>query len=117
MSKQVHLNQHLPQAPRAPLLAIEGFLAPYHVLFRERKGTENLERYVTGLVNEHPNKNCGTLAGMVPGTHPQPPHKALLQRSAEGKCCPWGWDLSGDSEGLGNQAVWETTSPRSAPRS
>ncbi|MFZ0256239.1 MAG: hypothetical protein WAN46_11445 [Gammaproteobacteria bacterium] len=40
--------------------AIEAFLAPFHMQFRQRKGTENLERYVTGLLNEHPNKNCET---------------------------------------------------------
>jgi hypothetical protein len=60
--KQLHLNQRLPQAVRAPLPAIEAFLAPFHMQFRQRKGTENLERYVTGLLNEHPNKNCETPA-------------------------------------------------------
>nr|MBS0021728.1 hypothetical protein [Gammaproteobacteria bacterium] len=53
------------------------FLAPFHVQFRQRKGTENLERYVTGLLNEYPNKNCETLASVVPGTHPQRLHNLL----------------------------------------
>lgn len=77
MSKQPHLNQRLPQAPRAPLPAIEEFLAPFRVQFRQRKGAENLERYVTGLLNEHPNKNCETLASVVPGTDPQRLHNLL----------------------------------------
>ena len=57
--------------------AIEDFLAPFQVQFRQRKGTETLERYVTGLLNEHPNKNCDTLASVVPGTHPQRLHNLL----------------------------------------
>lgn len=92
MSKQLHLNQRLPQAPRAPLPEIEDFLAPFHVQFRQRQGTENLERYVTGLLNEHPNKNCETLASVVPGTHPQRLHNLLT-------------DLAWDDANLNRQRV------------
>jgi SRSO17 transposase len=53
------------------------------VQFRQRKGTENLERYVTGLLNEHPNKNCETLASVVPVTHPQRLHNLLTDLAWE----------------------------------
>lgn len=77
MSKQLHLNHRFPQAPRAPLPALEEFLAPFPMHFRQRQGTENRERSVTGWLNEHPNKNGDTLASVVPGTHPQPLHHLL----------------------------------------
>ena len=71
---------------------IEDFLGPFHVQFRQRQGTENLERYVTGLLNEHPNKNCETLASVVPGTHPQRLHNLLT-------------DLAWDDANLNRQRV------------
>ena len=47
------------------------FLAPFRVPFTRREGPAALERYCTGLLTEHPNKNCDTLAGLVPGTSEQ----------------------------------------------
>jgi SRSO17 transposase len=35
------------------------------------EGPQALERYLTGLFTEHPNKNCDTLAQVVPGTSEQ----------------------------------------------
>src|SRR4051812_6230002 len=35
------------------------------------EGPQTLERYLTGLLTEHPNKNCDTLAQVVPGTSEQ----------------------------------------------
>ena len=35
------------------------------------EGPQALERYLTGLLTEHPNKNCDTIAQVVPGTSEQ----------------------------------------------
>jgi SRSO17 transposase len=47
------------------------FLAPFRVHFRRSEGPQNLERYLTGLLTEHPNKNCDTIAQVVPATSEQ----------------------------------------------
>ncbi len=39
-----------------------------------------VERYVTGLLTEHPNKNCETLAQIVPGIRPQQLQGLLTSR-------------------------------------
>jgi SRSO17 transposase len=47
------------------------FLKPFHVQFKRSEGREALERYLTGLLTEHPRKNCDTIASVVPGTSEQ----------------------------------------------
>ena len=47
------------------------FLEPFRVQFAQGSSAGVLDRYVTGLLTEHPNKNCQTLAGVVPGTTDQ----------------------------------------------
>ena len=44
---------------------------PFHVHFSRTEGRQSLERYLTGLLTEHPNKNCDTIAQVVPGTSEQ----------------------------------------------
>src|SRR5262245_44477167 len=61
----------VPHAPSAPLPELAEFLAPFRVHFRRSEGPAALERYCTGLLTEHPNKNCDTLAQLVPGTSEQ----------------------------------------------
>jgi SRSO17 transposase len=61
----------IPQAPSTPLPELAEFLAPFRVHFRRSEGPQSLERYLTGLLTEHPNKNCDTLAQIVPGTSEQ----------------------------------------------
>jgi SRSO17 transposase len=61
----------LPLAPAASLPELAEFLAPFHVHFTRREGPQALERYLTGLLTEHPNKNCDTIAQAVPGTSEQ----------------------------------------------
>src|SRR5215216_7323849 len=56
----------LPRAPVAPPPELAEFLAPLVVHFVQRPGARVLERYVTGLLTDHPNKNCDTLAQVVP---------------------------------------------------
>jgi SRSO17 transposase len=47
------------------------FLAPLDVHFAQASSARVLDRYVTGLLTEHPNKNCQTMAEVVPGTTDQ----------------------------------------------
>jgi len=66
-----------PHAPSAALPELDEFLRPFHVYFSRSEGRESLERYLTGLLTEHPNKNCDTLAQVVPGTNQQRLHNLL----------------------------------------
>jgi SRSO17 transposase len=47
------------------------FLAQFQVHFNRRESQHASERYLTGLLTEHPNKNCDTIAKVVPGTTEQ----------------------------------------------
>ncbi|MBV8268080.1 MAG: IS701 family transposase, partial [Planctomycetaceae bacterium] len=57
----------IPHAPSTPLPELAGFRAHFH----RSEGAQSLERYLTGLLTEHLNKNCDTLAQVVPGTSEQ----------------------------------------------
>src|SRR5262245_66468523 len=61
----------IPLAAAEPLPDLADFLAPFRVHFARSEGPHALERYLTGLLTEHPNKNCDTLAAVVPGTSEQ----------------------------------------------
>jgi len=61
----------LPQAPRTALPELAEFLAPLRVHFTQGPSAETLRQYLTGLLSEHPNKNCDTLAEVVPETNEQ----------------------------------------------
>jgi SRSO17 transposase len=61
----------VPQAPAAPLPALDEFLRPFHAHFVRSEGREALERYLTGLLTEQPVKNCNTIPQVVPGTSEQ----------------------------------------------
>src|SRR5215510_3911045 len=61
----------VPLAPGQPMPALDEFLRPFHVHFARSEATHALERYLTGMLTEHPNKNCDTLAQVVPGTTEQ----------------------------------------------
>src|SRR5262245_30551282 len=63
--------ERLPQAPRTPLPELAEFLAPLRVQFTQEPSAETLRQYLTGLLTEHPNKNCDTLATVVPETNEQ----------------------------------------------
>lgn len=64
-------TKRLPQAPTEPIPELAEFLAPFRVGFTFDKSFTGLERYLAGLLTEHPNKNCDTLAQVVPGTTQQ----------------------------------------------
>src|SRR5881397_1733370 len=58
-------------ASPASLPELEAFLATFQVRFRRPEGEAALERSLTGLLTELPNKNCDTMAQAVPGTSEQ----------------------------------------------
>ena len=70
-------QERLPQAPRTPLPELAEFLAPLRVHFTQGPSAETLRQYLTGLLSEHPNKNCDTLAEVVPETTEQQFHHLL----------------------------------------
>ena len=71
MSLNAQKPARLPQAPRAPLPELAEFLAPLRVHFTQAPSAETLRQYLSGLLSEHPNKNCDTLAEVVPETNEQ----------------------------------------------
>jgi SRSO17 transposase len=50
---------------------LDAFLSTFKLRFRRPEAEAALERYLTGLLTELPNKNCDTMAQAVPGTHEQ----------------------------------------------
>src|SRR6266542_2493084 len=63
--------KRLPRAATEPLPALADFLQPFHMQFGRRESQAALERYLTGLLTDHPRKNCDTLPTIVPGTSEQ----------------------------------------------
>jgi SRSO17 transposase len=59
------------QAPNEPMPELAAFLEPFHVHFARSEGPHALERYLTGLLTNLPNKNCQTIADDIPGTSEQ----------------------------------------------
>jgi len=64
-------TKRLAHAPEEPIPELDEFLALFQFRFHRRESREAAERYLTGLLTEHPNKNCDTLAAVVPGTSEQ----------------------------------------------
>jgi SRSO17 transposase len=58
-------------ASPSTLPELEEFLSTFQARFRRPEGKAALERYLTGLLTELPNKNCDTMATAVPGTSEQ----------------------------------------------
>jgi SRSO17 transposase len=69
--RMVMKANRIPHAPSTPLPELAEFLAPFRVHFKRSEGRQALERYLTGLLTEHPNKNCDTIAQVIPGTSEQ----------------------------------------------
>jgi SRSO17 transposase len=67
----MNTTTRLPRAARTPLPALADFLQPFQVQFRRRESRAALERYLMGLLTDHPHKNCDTLAAVVSGTSEQ----------------------------------------------
>jgi hypothetical protein len=67
----MNTTTRLPRAARTPLPALADFLQPFHIQFGRRESQAALERYLTGLLADHPRKNCDTLAAILPDTSEQ----------------------------------------------
>src|SRR5215212_5282155 len=63
--------KRVPLAPTVSMPELDEYLRPFHVHFARSEATHALERYLTGMLTEHPNKNCDTLACVVPDTSEQ----------------------------------------------
>src|SRR4029078_9731115 len=70
-------TKRIPQVPSTPLPELAEFLESFRVHFQRSEGRQTLERYLCGLLTEHPHKNCDTLAQVVPGTSEQRLHGLL----------------------------------------
>ena len=77
MSIKSQKQERLPQAPRTPLPELAEFVAPLRVQCTQGPGAETLRPYLTGVLSEHPHKNCDTLAEIVPETTEQQFHPLL----------------------------------------
>lgn len=71
MKKKPKQFKRFPQAPCAPLPELAKFLIPLRVHFTQAPSAETLRQYLTGLLSEDPNKNCDTLADIIPDTTEQ----------------------------------------------
>jgi SRSO17 transposase len=71
---------------------LDVFLSTFKWRFRRPEAEAALERYLTGLLTDLPNKNCETMAQAVPGTHEQ---------RLQGLLTPMQWD----EEALNRQRV------------
>lgn len=78
-------TKRIPQAPREPLPELAEFLEPFQVKFKRRESQIAMERYLTGLLTEHPNKNCETLAEVIPGASEQQLQGLLTQMVWDGE--------------------------------
>jgi SRSO17 transposase len=59
-------QERMPQVPQPPLPELAEFLAPLRVHFTQGPSAETLRQYVSGLLSEHPTKNCDPLAAVMP---------------------------------------------------
>src|SRR6266536_4765946 len=64
-------SKRTAHAPEEPLDELMTFLNAVGIEFGDKRRNRALERYVTGLLTDHPNKNCDTLAEILPGTSEQ----------------------------------------------
>ena len=95
----------IPRAPTKPQPDLATFLEPFHVHFLRSEGRHALDRYLTGLLSELPNKNCDTIAASIPGTSEQ---------QLQGLLSTTGWDqvisIASVSIRCFNFPAWETPS-------
>jgi SRSO17 transposase len=64
-------SERMPQAPSEPPPELAEFLAHFQVHFAQQRSHATLARDLTGLLTEHANKNCDTLAAVVQGANGQ----------------------------------------------
>ena len=63
--------KRVPHAPSYPIPELAEFLSRFRLHFSQKNSALTFERYITGLLTELPNKNCDTLAAVLPETNEQ----------------------------------------------
>ncbi len=63
--------KRIPQVASQPMPALDEFLDQLEVRFGRSDRRRAVERYLAGLLSDHPNKNCDTLAHIVAETNEQ----------------------------------------------
>jgi SRSO17 transposase len=58
----------VPKASPEPLPELAAFLEPFAPLFRRHTSRDSMERYLTGLLSDLPQKTCDTIANVIAGT-------------------------------------------------
>src|SRR5919206_2707446 len=81
----MHEQKRMPQAPSEPPPELAEFLAHFHLHFAQQRSRATLARYLTGLLTEHPNKNCDTLAAVVQGANAQQLNHLLTALAWDGE--------------------------------
>lgn len=65
------MSSRIPQSPSEPMPELAEFLAQFRPHFRQQRSFDTFCSYLTGLLTDHPNKNCDTIASIIPGTNEQ----------------------------------------------
>jgi SRSO17 transposase len=65
------MSSRIPQAPSEPMPELTSWLAQFRPHFRQQRSFNTFGSYLTGLLTDHPNKNCDTIASIIPGTNQQ----------------------------------------------
>ena len=61
-------KNRVPKASPEPLPELTTFLEPFAPLFRRHTSRDSMERYLTGLLTDVPQKTCETMADVIAGT-------------------------------------------------
>ena len=64
-------ERRVQRAGEGSLPELEEFLEEVGIDLGDKRRERAMERYMTGLLTDHPNKNCETIAEVVPGTNEQ----------------------------------------------
>jgi len=70
-------GKRLARAPREGMAELVEYMKLVGVEFGDIRRERAMERYMTGLLTDHPNKNCETLGEVLPGTNQQRLHNLL----------------------------------------
>lgn len=85
-------TERVPPVASTPLPELAAFLKPFHLHFLHGESRHLLDSYVTDLLRKYPNKNCETVAKVIP---------ASLNQSLQGLLTTMCWE----SEALNWQRV------------
>ncbi len=81
--------KRIPQVASEPMRELDEFLNQLEVRFGRSDRRRAVERYLAGLLSEHPNKNCDTLAQIVADTNEQQLQGLLTAMHWDGDDLNW----------------------------